>query len=111
MERAVVTACARDLKAVFYVFDLNKAPDDPTRKQGTAELLFTDIDSLKIDGFNHQNPIIGLSIILEQTKDGTPEFQVSWGGTGMQHEVSFKCGSIAVLRVTDLNPFQKNLVL
>lgn len=106
-----MTACARDLKAVFYVFDLNKSPNDSTRKQGTAELLFTDIDSLKIDGFNHQNPIIGLSIILGQTNDGSPEYYVSWGGTGMQHEVSFTCGSIAVLRVTDLNPFQKSLAL
>jgi len=102
-------ACARDLKAVFYVFDLNKYPNDPSRKQGTAELLFTDIDNLKIDGFNHQNSIIGLSIALRKTSDGSQEFHVSWGGTGMQHEVSFTCGGITVLRVTDLNPFQKNL--
>src|SRR5580698_6458660 len=56
LERAVVSATARDLRTTFFVFDLQKAPSDPRRKQGSVEFLFEDIDALHIDGFNHQNP-------------------------------------------------------
>ena len=59
LERAVVSAVACDLRVTFLVFDLSKAPGDPERKQTSAEFLFESIDSLHIDGFNHQNPIMG----------------------------------------------------
>ena len=88
----------------FFVFDINKSPDDPERKQATAEFLFEEVDALRIDGFNHQNPIMGLSI--EPPGPERP-FCVEWGGTCIQHDVSFTCGRIAVVRVVDLNPFQK----
>ena len=105
LERAVVPAAACDLRVTFLVFDLNKAPDDPERRQASAEFLFESIDALHIDGFNHQNPIIGLSIVpCGRDEQG---FRVEWGGTCMQHEVSFTCGRVAVLRVVDLNPFRK----
>jgi len=63
LERAVVSAVARDLRATFFVFDTNTPPESPERKQGTAEFLFESIDAVRIDGFNHQNPIMGLSIV------------------------------------------------
>jgi hypothetical protein len=107
LERATVPAAACDLKATFFVFDLTKSPDDPERKQGTAEFLFEGIDALHIDGFNHQNPIIGLSIVGAEPSAEQKRFRVQWGGTCMQHEVSFTCSRIAVLRVIDLNPFRK----
>ena len=40
LERAVVSATAEDLRVTFLVFDLKRRPDDPGRKQGTAEFLF-----------------------------------------------------------------------
>jgi hypothetical protein len=110
LERAVVSAATDDLRATFLVFDLHKAPDNPERKQGSAELLFESIDELRIDGFNHQNPIAGLSIVLSEPGGQSRRFHVQWGGTCMQHEVSFTCSRIAVLRIVDLNPFRKSLV-
>ncbi len=105
LERPVILAAACNLKVTFLVFDLGKAPNDPERKQGTAEFLFESVDALHIDGFNHQNPIIGWSIVPVTGEPGS--FRVEWGGTGMQHEVSFTCRRISVVRVVDLNPFQK----
>lgn len=107
LERALLKATACDLRATFLVFDTQKTPDDSQRKQGTAEFLFEDVDDLQIDGFNHQNPIMGLSIIPAEPSGFQRRFQVKWGGTGMRHEVSFICGRISVLRVIDLNPFRK----
>ncbi len=105
LERAVISAAACDLRVTFFVFDLNKAPDDPERRQASAEFLFENIDALHIEGFDHQNPIIGLSIVPCEGEEH--RFRVTWGGTGLQHEVSFTCGRVAVLRVVDLNPFRK----
>src|SRR5438093_9856580 len=102
LERAVVSAITHDLRATFFVFDLNRSPDDPERKQGTAEFLFEGIDALHIEGFNHQNPIMGLSIVPCEPLGEERRFRVEWGGTCMQHDVSFTCGRIAVLRVVDL---------
>ncbi len=107
LERAVVSAIAHDLRASFIVFDLDKRPDDPERKQGLADLLFESVDDLKITGFNYQNPIMGMSI--RSAKSDVSKFLVSWGGTCMQHDVSFACRRISVLRVVDLNPFRKAL--
>jgi hypothetical protein len=91
----------------FFVFDLGKSPDDAERKQGTAEFLFEDVDEVQINGFNHQNPIMGLSIAPAEPLGEVRRFRVQWGGTCMQHDVSFTCGRIAVVRVVDLNPFRK----
>jgi hypothetical protein len=107
LERPIVSALTHDLRATFFVFDLQKAPSDPERKQGTAEFLFESIDALHIDGFNYQNPILGVSISPSEPLGDAPRFRVEWGGTCMHHEVSFTCGRISVLRVVDLNPFQK----
>jgi hypothetical protein len=107
LERAIVSAATKDLRATFFVFDLGKSPDDPDRKQGTAEFLFENIDHVRVDGFNHQNPIMGLWVVPAETLGGERRFRVQWGGTCIQHDVSFTCGRIAVVRVVDLNPFRK----
>jgi hypothetical protein len=107
LDRPVIVGVDTDLRATFFVFDLYKAPDDPERKQGTAELLFGAVSDVRIDGFNHQNPIIGISIEPSPGFEGR-RFRVAWGGTCMHHEVSFTCGSISVVRVVDLNPFRKS---
>lgn len=106
LDRVVISAAACDLKVNFLVFDLNKAPEDPERKQGCAEFLFENIDELHIDGFNHQNPIMGLSIV--SCEGDQNRFRVQWGGTCIRHEVSFTCGRIAIVRVVDLNPFSRS---
>lgn len=105
VERPLVITAAKDLRATFLIFDLNKSPDSPERKQGTAEILFQDIDDLIIEGFNHQNPIMGLSIT--QATPPKTGFQVTWTGTGPKNDASFTCSHITIIRVIDLNPFQK----
>jgi hypothetical protein len=91
LERALVSATVQDLRATFLVFNLHQAPDDPERRQGTAEFLFEGVGDLQIEGFNHQNPIVGLGIIPTKTLDGDCRFQVEWGGTCIKHDVSFVC--------------------
>ena len=105
LDRPVIPAADCALKVAFLVFDLSKEPSDPERRQASVEFLFESINELHIDGFNHQNPIIGLSIVPCDGAQG--RFRVEWGGTGMQHEVSFTCGRVSVLRVIDLNPFRR----
>ncbi len=107
LERALVSATVHDLRAVFLVFDLHKAPDDPERRQGSAEFLFENVDDLEIKGFDYQNPILGLCIGASEPLGDERRFRVEWGGTCMQHDVSLSCGRISVLRVLDLNPFRK----
>ncbi len=108
IERPLVTTITHDLRATFLIFDLSKSPDSPERKQGTVEILFEYIDNLQIEGFNHQNPIMGLSIT--PADDPSSGLQVIWTGTGpgWKNDVSFTCGCITVLRVIDLNPFKKS---
>src|SRR5262245_40378548 len=103
------TTATRDMRATFYVFDLAKQHEDPERKQGLAELLFKDIDDLRLEGFNHQNPIMGLSIVRDPSGYSRRRFRVECGGTCMPHEVSFSCSHISVLRVIDLIPFRKSI--
>jgi hypothetical protein len=109
VERAPwLMAATSDLRVTFYGFDILKAVEDPERKQVMIEMLFQGVDALKIDGFNHQNPIIGLCIqSLELPGNG--RWSVSWGGTGIRHEVSFLCHEMAVVRVTPLNPFRRSI--
>ena len=108
LERAPWDDTARhDLRATFSAFDINKKPTDPERKQAFVEIQFEGISELQIEGFNHQNPITGLSI----NQSGDCKFQIQWGGTVLEHEVSFICSQISVLRVIDLNPFRKSKVV
>jgi Immunity protein 50 len=110
LERAPwLTTATCDLRAIFYVYDLQQPPAEPERKQAFAELLFEHIDELQIAGFNHQNPIMGLSITRRESSGASPSLFVEWGGTCLQHEVSFSCSRISVVRVIDLNPFQQSI--
>ncbi len=107
LERAPWSNTAtRNLQTVFSGFDINKKHADPERKQALIEIQFEEIADLKIDGFNHQNPITGLSI---KQIAGDYKFQIEWGGTVLKHEVSFICNRLSVLRVVDLNPFRKSI--
>jgi len=99
--------CTRDLRAIFFVFDLQKPPGDAQRREGSAEILFESVDAVEISGWNHQNPIMGLSITASSSDAQSRQLHVSWGGTCMPHEVSFTCRLVSVLRVIDLNPFRK----
>ncbi|HEY1173040.1 MAG TPA: Imm50 family immunity protein [Verrucomicrobiae bacterium] len=107
VERPLVITATKDLRATFLIFDLTKSPDSPERKQGTVEILFEDIDDLKIEGFNHQNPILGLSIT--HSPDEPSRLAVKWAGPAWKNDASFTCSHISILRVIDLNPFQKTL--
>jgi hypothetical protein len=107
LERPVIIGAPPDLRATFFIFDLSQAPDSPGRKQGTAEILFEGIDNLRLEGFNHQNPIMGLSIT--PSEDPSRGYQVTWIGPAWKNDASFICEGITVLRVIDLNPFQKSL--
>jgi len=101
---------ARDLRAVFYIYDIRQAPTSPERRPAHAEILFHDIDELRIKGFNHQNPIMGLGLRLAHCGRSRKErILVEWGGTVMTHDVQFRCDSITIVRVVDLDPFRKGL--
>ena len=52
----------RDFRATFYVYDRQQTEESPVRKQAFAKFLFEHVDDLKIDGFNHRNPKMGLSV-------------------------------------------------
>lgn len=108
LERAPwLTTATKDLRATFYVYDLSRTPQSPLRKQTFVEILFEDIDDLRISHFDHQNPITDFSITSVSAEISPQTFEVEWGG--VQHEVSFSCSTISVLRVIDLNPFQKSI--
>jgi hypothetical protein len=66
------------------------------RHHTLATLRFHDVDSLRMDGFNHQNAIFGLSITREEPEDAQPylnvEFEPAFGITA-----AFRCYRIEVL--------------
>ena len=103
---------ACDLRAVFFIYDIRQAPSSPERRPAHAEILFHDVDELKINGFNHQNPIMGLGLSVTFCERLRKErIQVEWGGTAMPHDVQFRCDSITIVRVVDLDPFRKGLLV
>lgn len=88
------------LSAAFYVFDSRFSLEAPERRATIATIRFGQLDAFEMNGFNHQNPIIGLGISLvfsERLK--TKLFKVDWGGTALPHEVSLTCASVKVLSV------------
>lgn len=108
LERAPTDyAATSNLRVVFFTFDLDKPPSDPKRKQAHTEILFSDLHDLKVEGWDHQNSIIGVSITRERIEPlNTDAFRVFWGGC--MHEVNFSCSDITVVDVMDLNPFEKS---
>ena len=105
LDRPIVIGDPPDLRATFFIFDLSQAPESPERKQGTVEILFEGIDDLRLEGFNHQNPIMGLSIV--PAGDTSRGLQVTWTGPAWKNDASFICARITVIRVVDLNLFRK----
>jgi len=88
------------LTASFYVFDASYSDADPRRRPSEATIRFEEFQTFEMDGFNYQNPIIGLSLAVQYSQAlKTDLLFVNWGGTGMQHEVSFLCASARVLSV------------
>jgi hypothetical protein len=74
------------------------------RKDALATIRFHgDFERFAMDGFNYQNPIIGLEIFWEHSNSlGKRLFAVDWGGTAIHHDVSFTCQRIEVLAVKAL---------
>jgi hypothetical protein len=88
------------LTATFFVFDHLYAATAPERKETMVALRFEEFERFGIEGFNHQNPIIGLGIAFEYSTNLRKNlFAVDWGGTALPHEVSFTCGRIRVVNV------------
>jgi hypothetical protein len=99
---------SKDLRAVFYIFNLQAAPGTRERRSGHAEVVFHDIDELCIRGFNCQNPIMGLGLKLSRCERLEKDvLDVEWGGTAMAHDVNFRCDRVTIVRVIDLDPFEK----
>lgn len=88
------------LTATFYVFDFRYSDDNANRKPTKAVIRFEGLEDFEIDGFNHQNPIVGLGIKYLFSKNLNKNlFSVDWGGTGIRHEASFTCELIQVMSV------------
>ena len=88
------------LEVVFYVFDASRASGSPDRKPSLLTMRFSRLDRFALNGFNHQNPIVGLAIIRERSdRLKTDLFAVDWGGTAMFHEASFTCEKIEVVKL------------
>jgi len=88
------------LTATLYVFDFRHASDNPARNPTKVVIKFEEFEDFEIDGFNHQNPIVGLGIKFLFSKNMNKNlFSVDWGGTGIKHEASFTCERIQVMSV------------
>jgi len=87
------------LTVVFYGFDIRYSPDDPNRKPMLITIRFHGtFERFALNGFNHQNPIVGLEIIFKYPENLKKSvFAVDWGGTGLQHEASFICERVEAL--------------
>lgn len=91
------------LTAAFYLFDNRYSDLSLERKPTEVVIRFEGLENLEIDGFNHQNPIVGLRITFVFSDNLKRNmFAVDWGGTGIHHEVSFTCENIIVLSVEAL---------
>ena len=90
-----------NLTATFHGFDSRRARDDPDRKPSVITLRFWGtFERFAFDGFNHQNPIVGLEVIFEWSANLKRNlFAVDWGGTAIQHDVSFSCERMQVVSV------------
>jgi hypothetical protein len=88
------------LTATFYVFDSRYADTDPERKPSKICIRFEEFDEFEMDGFNYQNPISGMGISVSYSDRLKMNLLfVNWGGTAINHEVSFLCSHIRVLSV------------
>lgn len=105
-DRLHETSIYNDLIAEFFIFDLAIGCRSPHGKQAYLEMLFRDLNDLRVEGWAHQNPIRGMSLkrLLEENEPAPGGIAVSWGGCG--HEVAFRCRAVSVLRLRAANPYQ-----
>ena len=88
------------LTATFFVFDNLHADNSPERKETKVVFRFEEFERFVIEGFNHQNPIIGLGIGFEYSENWRKNLlAVDWGRTALVHDASFTCARIRVLSV------------
>lgn len=84
----------------FYVFDWDRREETPPYRPTFVTLRFESLERFGLEGFNDQNPIIGLGITREYSANRRKDlFAVDWGGTAMSHEVSLTCERITVQSV------------
>jgi hypothetical protein len=62
-----------------------------------ATLRFHDVDDFKMEGFNHQNAILGISISSEERGSGLPPYRVVHFKPAFGITASFKCFRIEVV--------------
>lgn len=81
----------------FYVFDWRYGTESPPYRETLVTIRFEDFERFELNGFNYQNPIIGLGIQFEYSEFRRKDlFAVDWGCSAMSHEVSFSCERIIV---------------
>ena len=89
------------LTVKFHVWELTQEVDARgylvLRHHTLTTLRFHDVDEFKMEGFNHQNAIFGLSIIRQERRDGPSpfflvEFEPAFGMTA-----SFRCLRVEVV--------------
>ncbi|GAB6142242.1 hypothetical protein JCM14076_29710 [Methylosoma difficile] len=99
------------LTASFYVFDWRYGAESPPYRETIVTIRFESFGRFGLDGFNYQNPIIGLGITKEYSENLKKElFAVDWGRTALPHEVSFTCERIVIESVEPItwpNPLAK----
>jgi len=77
----------------------------PTSREMVAVLQFDGVDDFRMEGFNHQNVLLGIEIKERSGKepgsDGPADFVVKFEGAfGMS--ASFRCGGIEVVEVREV---------
>jgi hypothetical protein len=86
------------LQTRMHLWELTNETGPLVRKHHTlATLRFHDIDEFRMEGFNHQNAILGLSIVRQERASGpSPVFAVHFNPAfGMG--ATFVCGRVEVI--------------
>ncbi len=89
------------LNVTLHVWELSNQPDPPgnlvTKHHTLTKLSFQDVDNFRMEGFNHQNAILGLSITHGERPQGpSPIFAVHFDPAfGMG--ATFTCGRVEVV--------------
>ena len=83
----------------------------PTSREMVAVLRFDGVEDIRMEGFNHQNALLGIEIGKRTGKphgiDGRVEFSVKFeGALGMS--ASFRCGGIEVVEAKEVAEFGQN---
>ena len=76
--------------------------ESPTSQHTLATLRFEDVDDYRMDGFNHQNAILGLSITLQdrgkfKSGESLPPYLVVKFQPAFGMSASFRCFRIEVV--------------